>query len=57
MEPVIATAIIFFFLINFPMFLTAWDENWYWKSVATIAIIDFFYVLLVFAGLYLISVL
>lgn len=57
MEAIISAAIVFFFLVNFPMFLTAWYEEWDRRCIKVISIIDFFFVLLVCIGLYLISVL
>ncbi len=57
MEAIIASAIVLFFLINFPMFMTAWHENWDWRCIKTIAIIDSFFILLVCGGMFLASTL
>lgn len=47
-----ALACVFFFFINFFMFITAWSENWDWRSIITIIIVDVFYVSLVCIGIW-----
>lgn len=57
MEDVVASACIAFFVLNFLMFMSVWSTGWEWRGIITIGIIDFFFVLLVCLGLYLILVL
>lgn len=55
MESIIAFACVFFFLMNFFMFMTVWEEYWNLRGIVTIAIIDLFYALFVCVGVYLAS--
>jgi len=57
MEAIISSAISVFFFINFPMILMARLSEWDWECVRTIVIIDSFFILLVFGGIVLASVL
>lgn len=57
MEDVVASACLAFFVLNFLMFMSVWSTGWEWRGIITIGIIDFFFVLLVCLGLYLILVL
>jgi len=57
MEAIISSAITVFFFINFPMILMARLSEWDWECVKTIVIIDSFFILLVFGGMVLASVL
>lgn len=50
----VAFACMFFFLVNFFMFMTAWRDGWYWKSILAIIIVDFFYIALVCFGIWVI---
>lgn len=57
MEEIISSAITVFFFINFPMILMARLSEWDWDCIKTIVIIDSFFILLVFGGMVLASVL
>lgn len=57
MEAIITSAITAFFLINFQMVFMARLSEWDWECVRTIVIIDSFFILLVFGGIVLASVL
>lgn len=57
MEGLLAFACIFFFSLNFIMFLTAFREYSDWKCFFIIAVIDFFYIVIVFVGIWAIATL
>lgn len=48
----ISFACIFFFFMNFFMFMTAWRDNWSWKGIMTIIIVDVLYIALVCLGIW-----
>lgn len=46
---------LFFFFINFFMFMTAWRDDWEWRSLMVIIIVDVLCISLVFIGIWAIS--
>jgi hypothetical protein len=57
MEAIITSAITAFFLINFQMVFMARLSDWDWDCIKAIVIIDSLFILLVFGGIVLASVL
>lgn len=51
----VSFACLFFFFINFFMFMTAWRDNWEWRSIIAIIIVDVLYIALVCIGIWVIS--
>lgn len=57
MGAIVALSAIFFFLLNFLFGLTFIFEGWEWKDLVLLSVIDFFFVLLVCVGLFVVSIL
>lgn len=50
MEPIVAVAIVFFCIMNLFLFTIASSDDWNWRSVICILVIDLIFVLFVWVG-------
>lgn len=51
----ISVACLFFFLLNSFLFMMVWGDDWDWRSIIPIIVVDVLYISLVCIGIWAIS--